>query len=281
MSKENSIQGDAAQSSGPGDPLQVLREDASGLSATPPIAPAHKALVLENYPEDLVPKEVLRIAEAKFDKVEVWARFAYAYYPENIDETIARFSALQNGDSLLMQHVFINYKQLERMMMFLDKCIERGIHLNLYLVRSLLTENLLRYLRMSESEICPCGSDGWEFGNVECKNFKGEMNLRLLRVLDWHGVYEASGYQLDTEEEWRKRVTSATLNAELDQQKKDCKHTISNVVGDKLVCDFCGHVREGALGARRARPKGAVPAKRNGAKRTPKRTDPKGNARKH
>lgn len=199
-----------------------------------------KTLILENEHEDFIPKEVLAIAEKKFPGFEKWGRFNIAFWPENREAALARLASLKDGDNLLMKHVFHGYFQLEMMIVFLDQMATRGTKLNLYLVRSLVLEELIRYLDQEESELCPCGSKGWPMGMPACESFKKEMNIKLLRALEFHCIYDVSDLGMDRKD-WQKRITVDTINEELEERRKNCKHTIMNIVGRTKVCN-CGYV---------------------------------------
>lgn len=198
-----------------------------------------KTILLEN--DYIIPKEVLKVAETKFSGYEIWCSFGSAFWPGNRETTLARLSLLEDGDNLLMKHVFHGFSQLEMMILFLDQMATRGTKLNLYLVRSLVLEELIRYLDQEESELCPCGSQGWPMGAPACVKFKIEMNAKLCRVLEFHNIYNVSDLGMDRKN-WQKRITVEMIKEELEEKRKNCKHTIMYRTGNTLVCE-CGYVQ--------------------------------------
>lgn len=139
-----------------------------------------KTLILENDWERDIPSVVKKVLEYQFldSEKELWERFQVAYWSENREETIKRFTSLNSGDNLICGTVFLDYQQVEIMIKILSLLKEKGIKLNFYIfaqdtVRKSLAHFIFRPIVY-----------------VEDKKPHKKYVEQMKEVLDYHNIYE-------------------------------------------------------------------------------------------
>ena len=153
-----------------------------------------KNLILENWCEIDIPRELQRVLKDKFtENREIWTQFQTAFYPENREETKRRFAELETGDNIVCQTVFDGFMQLELMasLLMLSQ-IKPG--LNIWIYHYSLQEEIERYFGKLESELTP-NSDEFNDSPEKRKEFKKNMNFLVEQALKKHNVYQLSKYE--------------------------------------------------------------------------------------
>lgn len=198
-----------------------------------------RTIVLENDFSDFLPDEVRKLVNERMPDAEIWGKFSRDLR-EKPDESVEKLLSLRTGDTLVMKHVFINWELLEEMVGLLDVLREKEEVINVYMVYSLLQNELIRYINEKHTK--------WSQEGIESDAvLKRSYNERLLKVLDHHRVFDCShvGASRPDWEDHQHRVTSQTIEEEIDRMKRECHHTISEKEGDEYVCTFCGKRRKG------------------------------------
>ncbi len=158
-----------------------------------------KNLILNNYHPIDQNKRFLSFIENNFiENQEIWNHFQEAFWKENRKETIKRFFSLHSGDNILCHTVFVRFAQLELMINLLYEFIEKDIKISFYISSHALIETLNKFYNKYESEICP---DIPKYNNNPDlrEEFKNDINAKLLKVLDYHNIYELDELFYDEE----------------------------------------------------------------------------------
>lgn len=173
-----------------------------------------KNLILENDCEQDIPKELQEILKHKFKEGrEIWSQFKSAYWPENRKTTLERLLRLTEEDNLVCQTVFVDWQQLEILAEVLYGFMQKGKKINFYLmVTPGLNYHIKKYLNACESNITP-NTKKYDDNPKLRKEFKSEMNTKVLEVLDYHNIYDMSRFcqYEDGFEEGCTKVTSDTV----------------------------------------------------------------------
>ncbi len=149
-----------------------------------------KNLVLNNYHPQDQDKRFAKFLETHFtENQETWNHFEEAFWKENEKETMTRFLSLESGDTILCHTVFVDYQQLELMILLLHGFIEKGVTINFYISNFELKETLNDFFNKYESSIC-LDTQEYDDDYKLRRKFKNDIDSKMLSVLDFHNVYE-------------------------------------------------------------------------------------------
>ncbi len=173
-----------------------------------------KNLVLNNHHPQDQDKRFAKFLETHFtENQEIWDHFEDAFWAENEKETIKRFSSLKTGDNILCHTVFVDYQQLELMILLLYGFVEKGIKINVYISCYQLVEELNDCFNEYESSICPDTKEYDDDYELRRK-FKKDINEKMLKSLDFHNIYELNEIYFDHEKPSEIRSTDMILEEE-------------------------------------------------------------------
>jgi len=151
-------------------------------------------LILENDCEIDIPDTMQEILKHSFlENRHIWTQFKEMYWPKNRTESMEVFFNLPAGANIVTQTVFVDWQQLEIMVLVLEQMMDKNIPINLYvLIEGVgLIEKIKKYLSDYESDICP-DTDEYNFSPKKREKFKQDMNKKLLKVIRFHKVYDMS-----------------------------------------------------------------------------------------
>ncbi len=158
-----------------------------------------KNLVLNNYNQFDQDERFAKFLETHFtENQEKWNHFQEAFWKENKEKTLERFSSLESGDNILCHTVFDGWQQLELMLFLLHGYISKNIKLNIYISHRELIQTFNDFFNEYESSICPDTKEYDESPALR-KKFKKDVNAKMLEVLEYHNVHELHERYFDRE----------------------------------------------------------------------------------
>lgn len=185
-----------------------------------------RAIVLENDPIDLVPKPVMKMAKSLVKDPEIIANFGLQLRRDP-EKMVSTFMGLESGDALVMQHVFITWSLLEKMIDLLLTLKARGKKIRVYLVNSMLEDELFKYIKEHRDP----DLTSWQTGKGKVKE--------LIEVLEYHKVYDLLGFIFEGKEV-SKRITHKVLTKRVALEIEKCNHYMTEVRCNEHFCSMCG-----------------------------------------